>query len=142
MSFTGVGLGYGARIRIGRGATPAWTTLIGPGDFELPAGEVDEIEATSHDSPNRTKEFIPGLTDNGTMTVPVDYIPGNDQDVLLRELRRTGELIQLEITPAGGTPELWAAWVKSYGRSAPVNGKATATIGFRINGEIIAEGGN
>lgn len=140
MSTTGVGLGYGAKIRIGRGAVPTWTEILGPGDFDMPTGEADEVDVTSHSSPNKTKEYIPGLQDNGTMAVPVDWVPESDQDMLLRYLRQTGEIIQVEITPAGAaTPEIYAGFVKGYGRSAPVQGKATGTLTFRINGIVSGE---
>ncbi|MBT9387021.1 hypothetical protein KM176_24485 [Pseudooceanicola sp. CBS1P-1] len=140
MSTTGVGLGYGARIRVGRGATPSWTELAGIGDFDLPDGEADEVDVTSHSSPNRSKEYIPGLLDNGTLSAPLDYIPESPQDMLLRYLRAAGELIQVEVTAAGATtPEVYAGFVKSYGRSAPVQGKSTATVVFRINGLVSGE---
>lgn len=137
MSFTGVALGYGAKVRIGRGSTPDWTELQGPGDFDMPNGDTDEVDVTSHSSPNRTKEYIAGLIDNGSLDLPIDWVPESTQDVLLRVRRRTGELIQLEITPAGAvTAEVYAAWVKNYQRSAPVQGKATGTVTFRINGLV------
>lgn len=141
MSFTGVQLGYGAKIRIGRGVTPTWTALEGCGDFDFPQAESDEVKVTSHSSPNRTHEYVPGFTENGVMTVPIDWVPGSDQDILLRVLQQTGEIIQIEATPAGAgqTAEVYAGFVKRYGRSAPVEGKSSATLAFRINGIISGE---
>lgn len=138
MAFTGVGLGYGAKIRIGRGSTPVWTQILGPGDFDLPNGERQRIDVTSHSSPDGRMEYISGLIDTGTFSVPVDWIPDSPQDVLLFELYTSvpAELIQLEITPAGGTAEVYAAEVTNYARSAPVNGKATATATFSLNGLV------
>jgi len=140
MSTTGVNIGWGAVVRIGRGATPTWTTLQGVGDFEFPQMQADDIEVTSHSSPNRTKEFIPGMIDNGEMSLPLDYIPEDAQDVLLLELAQANppEMIQLGITPAGTglTEEVYAAYVRQYRRSAPVQGKSTATLVLRINGLV------
>lgn len=138
MSFTGVGLGYGAKIRIGRGSTPAWADILGPGDFDLPNGERERIDVTSHSSPNGRKEYIAGLIDNDTLSVPVDWVPDSEQDVMLFELYMSvpAELIQLEITPAAGTPEVYAAEVVNYARSAPVQGKATASVTFSLSGLV------
>lgn len=141
MSATGVQLGYGAKVRIARGDgnTPAWTKLIGVGDFDLPAGEAAQVDVTSHDSPNRTIERIPGLIDNGTMSVPLDYLPNSEQDILLRTLKQTGELIRIGILPAGvpeAGEEVYAGYVNNYARSAPVQGKATSTLTFVINGLV------
>ncbi len=140
MSTTGVGIGYGATIRLGRGADPTWTGLVGIGDFDLPTSEADEVDNTSHSSPGRAKEYGAGMLDNGTMSVPLDYIPDTEQDILLRVLNRTGEIIQIEITPAGAqTPDVYAGFVRSYGRTAPVQGKSTATLVLRINGVVSGE---
>lgn len=136
MSTTGVNIGWGAGVRIGRGATPTWTALVGIGDFDFPAAQSDKIDVTSHSSPNRTKEFIPGMTDNGDMAVPLDYIPDSDQDQLLRYLQYSGEIIQIEITPKGGTAEAYAGYVATYTRQAPVQGKSSANLVFTINGIV------
>jgi hypothetical protein len=140
MSTTGVNIGWGAKIRIGRGVTPTWTEIVGIGDFDFPQMAADDVEVTSHSSPNRTKEYIQGLIDNGEMPVPLDYIPNSDQDLLLRFLQQTGETIQIGITPAGVlTEEVYAGYVKTYTRSAPVNGKSSANLIFRINGIVSGE---
>lgn len=137
MSVTGVNIGWGARLRIGRGLPAVFTALVGHGDFDFPQAQAEDIDVTSHSSPNRTKEFIPGIIDNGEISVPIDYIPNNEQDQLLRYLQQTGELIQIEITPGGvSTPEIYAGYVRQYTRSAPVQGKSTATLVFRINGIV------
>ncbi|GGE26615.1 hypothetical protein SAMN05421774_11253 [Gemmobacter megaterium] len=141
MSTTGVNIGWGAVVRIGRGETPDWTTLEGVGDFEFPQMQADDIDVTSHSSPNRTKEFIAGMADNGEMSLPLDYIPDNPQDLLLRVLNQTKELIQVSIRPAGSNldPEVYACYVRSYGRTAPVQGKSSATLVLRISGIVAGE---
>lgn len=137
MSTTGVNIGWGAKVRIGRGVTPTWTELVGLGDFDFPQAQADDIDVTSHSSPNRTKEYIPGMTDNGELSIPIDYVPNGDQDLLLRYLQQQGELIQIGITPAGVlTEEVYAGYVKTYTRAAPVQGKSSATLVFRINGIV------
>ncbi|WP_323041144.1 phage tail tube protein [Gemmobacter sp.] len=141
MSVTGVNIGWGAVIRIGRGVTPTWTTLAGVGDFSFPQMQADDIDVTSHSSPDRTKEFIPGMIDNGEMSIPLDSVPGSTQDILLRVLNQTKELIQVGITPAGTglTEEVYACYVRSYDRQAPVQGKASATLALRISGIVSGE---
>lgn len=142
MSTTGVQLGYGARVRIARGDEETMAgavELLGVGDFDLPAGEAAQVDVTSHSSPNRTIERIPGLIDNGTMALPLDWLPNSEQDILLRTLKATGEMIRVGILPAGvpeAGEEVYAAYVNNYARSAPVQGKATGTVTFVINGLV------
>lgn len=141
MSETGVKLGYGARARIaqGDGAMTDAFLLKGVGDFDMPGGERAQVDVTSHSSPKGTIERIPGLKDNGTMSMPIDYLPNTPQDILLRTLHATGEIVRLGLLPAGvpeAGEEVYAAYVNNYVRSAPVQGKATATITWIINGLV------
>lgn len=131
-------IGYGLTIRIGRGLTPTWTALDEIKDIEWPMAEADEHEATHMASPNRTKEFIAGLIDNGEVTIPMNWVPGSATDILLRDLQETGELVQIEFTAAnaGSDPEIYVGFCKRYGRTSPVNGVQTADAIFRINGSV------
>jgi hypothetical protein len=127
-------LGYGSKVRIGRGATPTWTELEFIGDLEMPDEQIDEIEVTHMQSPGRRKQYIAGLIDGGEVGIPMNYIPGNASDVLLLALKASGEEVQIEITlTASGTPETYAGFLKSYARTAPVNDKMMATATFRLS---------
>ena len=131
-------IGYGTQIRIGRGATPTWTVLEEIKDVTWPVAEADDIEATHMASPNRTKEFISGLTDNGEVVIPMNWVPGSDTDVLLADLKSTGELVQVEFTDNSvcATPEVYIGYVRRYSRTSPVNDVQMAEAAFRISGLV------
>jgi hypothetical protein len=139
MSSTGVDIGHGTLVRVGVGDPVAWTELVGVGDVDFPMAEADEVEVTHQGSPGRAKEFIAGLTDNGVVAVPVHWIPGSAQDVVLRVLQASGETIQVEYTDNtdGAAPELFAGFVKGYKRTAPVGDKMMAEVSFRLNGAVV-----
>jgi predicted secreted protein len=131
-------IGYGSKVRIGLGATPTWTELEFVGDLEMPDEQVDEIEVTHMQSPDRRKQFIAGLIDGGEVSIPMNYIAGNDSDVLLQTIKASGETVQIEITlTATGTAETFAGFLKGYARTAPVNDKMMATATFRLS-ELVA----
>jgi hypothetical protein len=52
----------------------------------------DRIDATHMQSPNRRREYIPGLIDNGEASFEINWIPGNPTDVLLGELFESREV--------------------------------------------------
>ena len=132
-------IGYGSTVRIGRGPTPTWTELALIGDLELPDEQVDEVEVTHMKSPGRRKQFIAGLIDGGSVTIPMNYMPGSATDTLLLEIKASGEEVILEITPsATGTPEAYASILTGYARSAPINDKMTAEATFRLN-EVVED---
>lgn len=131
-------IGYGSTVRIGVGATPTWTELELVGDITMPDEQVGEEETTHMKSPGRRKQFIPALIDGGDVTIPMNYIQGSATDVLLVGLKASREIVQVEITLGeDGVPETYAGFLKSYGRVAPVQGKATAAAAFRLNEVIV-----
>lgn len=131
-------IGYGTQIRVGVGVGPTWTTIAELGDVEWPMAEADEHEATSMDSPNRTKEYIQGMIDNGEVTIPLNWVPGGATDTVLKAILASGELVQVEFTDnsVGATPETYVGFCKRYSRTSPVNGVQKAEAGFRINGTV------
>ena len=128
--------GKGTVVRIGRGSTPVWTTLARVGDVTFPSATIEELDVTAQDSPGNAMEFIAGLTDNGLFAVPMQYLPDSPTDVMLRAILLSGEIVQIEITPKGGTLERWAGFLKQYERSAPVKSVQQMTATFRVNGTI------
>lgn len=139
MSGTGVKIGHGTIVRIGRGETPTWTKLVGVGDISFPEAVSDEIETTHMESPNGEKEYIGGLTDNGEMTIPLHWVPTSESDVCLSEIRASREIVILEVTTPDAAPEQYACFCKAYKRTAPVNDKRQAEATFRISGRVVAE---
>ena len=131
-------IGYGTQIRVGVGVGPTWTTIAELGDVEWPMAEADEHEATSMDSPNRTKEYVAGLIDNGEVTIPLNWVEDSDTDTVLTAIQQSGELVQIEFTSnaVGAVPETYVGFCKRYARTSPVNGVQHAEVGFRINGMI------
>lgn len=79
-------------------ATTATVTLGGVTGFALPEWSRDSVEITAHDSPGYTKEFIPGLNENGEVTWTLNWLPGNATDDVLEELKaeREGRLFTVE----------------------------------------------
>ena len=129
-------LGYGTIVRIGRGDVPTWTKLALVGDIEMPQDEIDEVEVTHMESPGRRREYIAGLIDSGEMTVPINLIPGNETDILLQEIRDTGEQVLVEVTLPGAVAETFSGYLSGYARSAPVQDKMTAEATFRLSGVV------
>lgn len=138
MSATQATIGYGTGVRIGIGSGPSWVELGEVQDVEWPMNETDEIEATHMASPNRTKEYIAGLTDNGEVTIPLNWVPGSITDTTLTAIRATGELVQIEFTDnsPSAVPEIYVGFCKRYARTSPVQGVQTAEAVFRINGSL------
>lgn len=130
-------IGHGTVVRVGQGATPTWTVLPGVKDVTMPSFATDDIETTSQDSAGGFKEYIPGLTDLGECSFQMGWDPDSDTDELLNDLRANREMIQLSIqTPGMTAPRIYAAYLKTYSGTAPVNGEMIADVAFRIAGVV------
>lgn len=135
----GYRIGIGSVVEIGRTVanTTTFTALAGVKDITLPESTVDEIEITNMDSPNRTKEFMAGLNDNGEISLEMLWEPESATDDLLLAIKETGETVQIRFDIVGTTtPETYAGFLKGYTRTAPVSAELNATATFRISAKI------
>jgi hypothetical protein len=133
---SGVKLGLGSTVRIGRGAGPIWTEIIGGDGVQFPDQTPDDVDVTWLKSPNGTEETIPGLKKVASWTLGLHYVPGSPTDLLLSDLEATGEDFILEITPVGGASHRWVAYVKIYKPTLNAKDKMTAEVMMTVKGKI------
>lgn len=139
MASTGVKLGHGTVIRIGRGATPTWTTLTGCEDVTFPDRARADEDVTSMDSPDETEEFIPGMRTAADWSINKHYVPEDAEDVLLTDLEDSKERVLLEITPPGAEdPITWQGYVKNWLPTLPVKGAMKGALTMKIMAKVVA----
>ena len=136
---TAVGIGLGAEFHLDNdAATPVLTQLAEIISVALPNSQVEDVEATHMASPNRRREFVPGLIDDGEGTIEMNYVPGSTTDQLIINALADGVTRNYKVVlpVAGGTT--WEVTgdciVKGYERSAPIDGRMTATMTIRFTG--------
>ena len=133
---SGVKLGNGSTVRIGRGAGPDWTVVVGVDGVTFPDQTPDDVDVTWLGSPNGTEETIQGLKKVASWTMPLHYVPGSETDILLSDLEATGEDFILEITPKGGAAHRWVTYLKSYRPTLNAKDKMTAEAAMAVKGKI------
>jgi predicted secreted protein len=117
--------------------TPAFVELaeiinVTPGE-----ATADRIDATHMQSPNRRREYISGLIDNGEASFEVNWVPGSDTDVMIRELFESGEIRQHRITFPGPAPRVtvtYEASIIGFSKAIPIDDRMTATITVAVSG--------
>ena len=82
--------------------TPAFAFVAEVNSVTPGAAEVDRIDATHMQSPNRRREYIAGLIDNGEASFEMNFVPGSASDVLIRGLLDSGASVQHRITFPNG----------------------------------------
>ena len=127
-------IGYDIEFAIDDGTGINFVPLIEVTSIDLPESNTDEVEVTHMKSPNRTKEFIAGLTDPGECSVTINWIQGNATDVELNALKVSGEIRAMKITFEGGTTWTFSGYVKGYKPDAPLGDDMTAVASIRVTG--------
>jgi predicted secreted protein len=133
---TDASIGYGTQYRI-------WDTGTSPADY-FQIGEVinvtpgeataDRIDATHMLSPNRRREYIAGLIDNGEASFEINWVPGNDTDVFLRELFESGETRDHQVEFPNGAIVTFEASIIGYSKAVPIDDRMTATVTVAVSG--------
>lgn len=133
---TEASIGYGITCEMADWATPTvFAYLSELKDATPPSAETDQVEATHMQSPNRTREFVSGLTDSGEASFEMNYVPGSDSDKAL--IAAKGKRKWIRITFPNGVQILFIGSLQTYEKSAPLDDVMTATITFKVSGDPI-----
>jgi predicted secreted protein len=119
-------LGYGITYEIAAANGNTFHPLGEVSDIELPSDETEEVDVTHYESPNRTREFIAGMINTGDGSFTINWIPGNGTDLLLRDLRISGEVRTHRITFPNAVYVTFPGFIKGYTPQAPVDDKMSA----------------
>lgn len=139
MAATEASIGYGSLFDISRDSGATWLTLGEVFDITPPSAAVDVIDATHMSSPNRTREFIAGLTDPGDASFSQNFVPGSAADVTIRAIRLSGERVICRITYPNATVWKFDGFLTGYNPAVPTDDKMTAEVTFKVTGSTIVE---
>lgn len=131
-----VTIGWGAAFHLDN-STGVLTELGEITGISLPNPQVADVEATHFKSPNRRREYVAGLIEDGEGTFEMNYNPGSASDALIREALTAGTVRDYKIVvPDGsGTWEITGSCVvKGYERNVPIDDRMTASLTVRFTG--------
>ncbi len=130
-------IGWGATFAVHNG-----TSLVILGEItgiSIPAAETEEIDATHFGSPNRRREFIAGLIEDGEGTFEMNLVPGSVTDILIRAAQAAGDTRTYEIIipkPSGTWKIAGSCIIRRYERMVPIDDKMTASVTVRFTGAV------
>jgi predicted secreted protein len=129
-------IGWGAQFHLDN-ASNVLTELGEITAISLPNPQVADVEATHFKSPNRRREYIAGLTEDGEGSFEMNYDPNSATDVIIRAAIADGVTRSYKIV----VPDSSANWevtgdciVKGYERRVPIDDRMTATLTVRFTG--------
>lgn len=114
-------------------ATPhTMTQVLNVTNFDRQSEEADEFDATNLMSTK--KEYILGLTGEGSVTISVDIDPTDPGQERIRKLRGTDTAVPISVTRSDG--KMAAMMVKFRGGGDSFPDKHTGQYTGRVSGEI------
>ena len=110
-------------------------------DISGPSRSREAIEVTAHDSPNKYREFVPGLKDGGEVEITLNYDPASATHASLDTDFESDDLVNYQIIILPGTADehTWefAAIVTALGDAYPIDNKMERTATFKVSGKPV-----
>lgn len=134
-------LGYGSVFEIVTDTSPdLYVALAEVKSITPPSIDVDQVEVTHMQSPNRYREFISGLLDGGEASFEMNFIPGSTSDDRLFELLNLPTGVSrrraCRISYPNGVTWSFDAEVTGYEPDIPFDDAMTATVTLKVTGTI------
>ena len=122
-----------------KGTTLIWNNVpvLELTNIGIPVATADDVDITNHDSPNSTEEFVPGILRGGDFEVEGNLLPGDTdgQVAVLGDLQSRTARAAIIIGPPGKYNFHFTAYCKKFSPGAPVEGKTSVTMGFKVSGK-------
>lgn len=135
---------------IGYGTTVEVETAAGSGSFTAlalvfsaspPSAEIDTVDTTHFGSADRRREFIPGLTDSGTVSIEMNYVPNSATDQFVEAWRLSFTTRAIRVTFPNGARSSFSGFVLTYQSSVPLDDKMTASLEIKVSGAVTMAAG-
>ena len=131
-------IGYGAEFHLDDDAgTPVLTELAEILSVTPPNPQVADVEATHMKSPNRRREYIAGLIEDGEGSFEMNLVNGSATDTIIQTALTDGVTRNYKIVLPDGSTN-WeitgTCIVKGYERNVPIDDRMTATLTVRFTG--------
>lgn len=109
---------------------------VGIKSFNGPGGSAAVIDATNLS--HRAKRKRIGMPDEGQLQCGVNFVPGNPAQEVLREARRKGTALQLELafTDEPTSYMAFTGFCMTFAVSGAIDGLIEGSVTFEISGEI------
>lgn len=131
-------IGYGSYFHISQNSGSTWIEIAEVFDITPPSQAVDQVDVTHMQSPNRTREFIAGLSDPGSASFEMNFVPGSSSDLKIQEIRGTGEQVLCRVTFPNSVTWTFTGQIESYEPAIPNEDKMTASVSFKVSGSTVA----
>lgn len=130
---------FGTQLKRDSTGAGAFVAIANVGDIEGPGRSREAIEVTTHDSPDRHREFVKGLMDGGEVSVKINFDPGDSSHQALDADFEEDDLraYQIVLLPGTADEQTWefSALITDLSDSFPVEDKMERDVTFKVSGK-------
>ncbi len=131
---------YGSTLQLGDGATSeAFTSIAEITELTPPSMSRDDIDVTSHSSPDGYREFIAGMRDGGEVSFKANWLPTNATHDFTTGL---GETFNDNVThnwkiilPDSVVAISFAGFLTAFETDTPLEEQATLSGTIKVSGK-------
>jgi predicted secreted protein len=133
-------IGYESQLQLGDDGSPEeFNEIPGVKDFEVPlVGSIDEVDVTTHDSPDGFKEYIAGLKDAGDISVDIVWDADDTVHQDLEEIAGDREVRNFRAIDPNDNGYEFSAFIRELNMALPVADAIVATMVLRLSGAVTA----
>jgi predicted secreted protein len=132
---------FGTKFQRDSTGAGTYEDIAAVADGDGPNQSRESIDTTTHDSPNKYREFAKGLKDGGDANITLAWDPGQATHVLLRGDFEEDALRSYRIVFLPGDADeatvTFNAMITDMGHTFPVDDKLEQEITFKISGQPI-----
>jgi hypothetical protein len=124
-------------VNLAGGVDEIFTTVAEVTSISGPGLSLDTIETTHFESPDAFREFVPSLKDPGSVSLDMNFLPSNLNQVgfLNDYLNRTRRNFQIVWSDADATTWQFGGYIVSFEPSAAIDDKLSASAEIKVTGE-------
>jgi hypothetical protein len=127
-------IGAGTTFEVSTDGGSTYVRLAEINSITPPSDNLDIIDATNMDSPNRTREYITGFNDPGECSLEMNFIPGSAGDQKIIQVRDGRVAVYCRLTYPNAVVWTFLGILTSYVPSIAPDGKMSATVTFKVTG--------
>lgn len=135
---TEASIGYGTLFQKRTATGPeVWTTYAERTSITPPAWARDAIDASHGESPNRRREFIAGMVDEGEVGLEMNFVPGSSTFSLIRGEFSATTPGKYRLVFVNGDTWTFDAISTSMEPDAPLDDKMPLAMTYKLTGESV-----
>ena len=137
MTATAPATDIGFATTFGKVAGGDYTAFAEVTELTAPELSRDSVDFTHFGSPDRHREFKPGLSDAGEVAITYNLIPGLADDAVIAAHLATNAVEPWRIVFPNGAKLDFNGFATRHGRATPMDDKMTGSATFKVSGKPI-----